>query len=590
MRHLSRPLRVLTSIGVALFLAGGLLHITADQRLSPGEYNTTFAPGFTIDTAARLLINARTGTLYEINKDTSRVIIQRADETIMRYAVSDIGDAALNEQTNTLYIVSDKATLVFNGDTGKQIGQFSLTGSLAVNVHNNRVLVSDSTGVSIMNGQTYQLLHHIPYVISVTTPSPDGRVPDWNTYAIGVTNNAVSDDYFIQVSGPACGHGGCWRDTGLEVFDSTTYQPKAGSFGYSGAVIDPTTGRVFWSGWLGGDVPRRETDLYSDVIHLDEPVKRFDFIAGELSVDYAEQQLFIATEEHFLIVIDLAHNMVTATYPLNSYHVVGFDNGHHMLIVEQTEQTNGQPLRRLYRIPYAQLAEFLPPVVYHPDTAQPLSGYLWSLDFSPDYAQDHLMYVRSGTAIYQSRDSGESWARLWSGEQGCICSLAFSPDFRHDHTAFLELQTADPDYSAGLLKTTDSDQTWQTDVMGLPSLDVYDLNFSPNWIVDHTLLATVVYDNKTVSFDGGNTWHTPTPDKLTAIAALPTPITSPDPEVIIETDTYKQFKSPAFATDRTYFKITHNDTNSSSLLSTAFYKSTDGGKTWRRLDTPNVEK
>ncbi len=136
-----------------------------------------------------------------------------------------------------------------------------------------------------------------------------------------------------------------------------------------------------------------------------------------------------------------------------------------------------------------------------PRAVAPTGGYrLAAVTFSPAYAQDGVLLLEAGGALYRSTDAGSTWQKVL--EPGPLTFRAsFSPDYARDGAILI--QQGNAIYGSG-----DRGATWQR----LPAApwqpaDEIGLQLSPTFGQDRTVLAWglpgLVYGSR----DGGQSWQ-----------------------------------------------------------------------------------
>ncbi|MBI1766856.1 MAG: chitobiase/beta-hexosaminidase C-terminal domain-containing protein [Bacteroidetes bacterium] len=179
-----------------------------------------------------------------------------------------------------------------------------------------------------------------------------------------------------------------------------------------------------------------------------------------------------------------------------------------------------------------------------------------SLIISPDYGNDHALFMRSAGSIYGSRDGGAAWSNI-GRSLSClgIKSFTISPNFRVDSTIFASTDHA---YPGDFFISKNSGTTWTTP--GL-TLGILDYAISPFFATDQTIFgltggfSTPVNLLKTTN--GGTSWS--------GVTTITIPQTNPVVTIAI---------SPNYNSDQTLFIGTGH----------TLFKSTDGGSTWLVID------
>lgn len=180
--------------------------------------------------------------------------------------------------------------------------------------------------------------------------------------------------------------------------------------------------------------------------------------------------------------------------------------------------------------------------------------------FSPGFATDGTAFAATSTpgehgladgGVYRSIDGGQNWASVFSGMS--VEALALSPDFSEDHT--LWVSTFADEATPGLYVSADGGDTWS---LLTGSIGAQVLAPSPNYGVDRTLFAGTLDNGLQKSTDGGISWTQVLSQSITALAV-----------------------SPVYGASRTLYA----GVQASSDTPGQVYRSSDGGSTWRRLDT-----
>ena len=176
---------------------------------------------------------------------------------------------------------------------------------------------------------------------------------------------------------------------------------------------------------------------------------------------------------------------------------------------------------------------------------------VWSIAFSPDYANDHTIFIGTSSGPFRSTDGGASWVAVNTGSPDLLGSLTFSPNYTNDRTLFAG-------GSSGVYRSTDGGITWTS--VGLGTEVISALAISPNFASDQTLFAGTYAENGRVflSTDGGSTW-------------VDTGL------VLNHLDVRGLAISPNYANDRTIFVGTGRAWD---WYGGGVYRSTDGGATW----------
>src|SRR5262245_57232815 len=131
------------------------------------------------------------------------------------------------------------------------------------------------------------------------------------------------------------------------------------------------------------------------------------------------------------------------------------------------------------------------------------------LVLSPDYANDHTIYLTSDFRVLRSTDAGKSWHELVTGLVArSYGEFGVTPD--------------DPDivdltsHGVGVYRSTDHGWTWEPTTSIPQTLDTTEVAVSPE-SADVVYVAGAATMSKTV--DGGKTW-TPLETPFTRVRAL----------------------------------------------------------------------
>ncbi len=186
---------------------------------------------------------------------------------------------------------------------------------------------------------------------------------------------------------------------------------------------------------------------------------------------------------------------------------------------------------------------------------------LLGLSISPDYANDHTLYVLNGTETYKTSDGGLVFSKAsgWFASH-TITSLALSPGIATDHIIFAAVQNDQ------LYKSADGGAHWNPAGLGG---DILALALSPTYSSDHTL-AVVIRDPNAVgsvghlrvSYNDGAAWNDNTP----------WPLDYPGQARLMF--------SPSFSSDHLLL--------AGSSGQPGLTRSTDGGQTWAVIDQPGL--
>ena len=221
--------------------------------------------------------------------------------------------------------------------------------------------------------------------------------------------------------------------------------------------------------------------------------------------------------------------------------------------------------------------------------------------WSPDFSHDGLMVALIEGVLWRSRDFGATWEQLHPGLGQVVQTVVFSPDFPQDHLLFVAVAgdvfsyvysqpshpMADHDHSLGVLASSDSGDSWSEQNAGLeidgePYLAVQTLAISPTFATDGTLFAiawgptsdtqfnaapaTQQARGLFVSRDRGGSW---------ALLQSMSPAAWASREVITP--------SPTFATDEVALWASSTTGLSPSAATCGVARTADGGASWSNV-------
>lgn len=133
--------------------------------------------------------------------------------------------------------------------------------------------------------------------------------------------------------------------------------------------------------------------------------------------------------------------------------------------------------------------------------------------FSPDYKNDHTIFIGGYGFLAKSSNSGASWQMTSPFPNRIINDFAFSPNYDTDQTIFAAVtEGGDTSNTGGVLKSTDRGTTWNLITpFDQQNINPWSVVVSPNFATDHTVFAgTDALDGKSTvikSIDGGETWY-----------------------------------------------------------------------------------
>ncbi len=184
---------------------------------------------------------------------------------------------------------------------------------------------------------------------------------------------------------------------------------------------------------------------------------------------------------------------------------------------------------------------------------------------SSNYTTDHTLYITTDQDMRRTTDDGDTWTTLFAtqpySEYLRISAMAWDPGDRSSPTLFVVRNVG---YDHGeVFRSTDDGLTWQS-VLAPPSTLLYDIAAARD--ADNNLVVFAVGFSPDVpsvwrSADGGDTW------------------TLANGGLVDWTDLYRVFPSPTFATDHTVYLTGYCPP----------LRSTDGGLTWKRVETQWVD-
>jgi len=186
-------------------------------------------------------------------------------------------------------------------------------------------------------------------------------------------------------------------------------------------------------------------------------------------------------------------------------------------------------------------------------------------------------FTAESSALPQEQSSSKlTWSKLSDQKPNVI---VFSPDFERDRLALFGTSNKDPEH--GLWRSTDGGETWVKSSEGIPEtkeIDVYDIEFSPNFTQDQTVFASVNKQKITMkeapgalfrSTDAGQTWQEVVMSGFPSMGIRPMQ------------DLVSFAISPDFAQDGTLFAVVGGQ---------GVYRSTDQGSTWKAVLAENANE
>jgi photosystem II stability/assembly factor-like uncharacterized protein len=189
-----------------------------------------------------------------------------------------------------------------------------------------------------------------------------------------------------------------------------------------------------------------------------------------------------------------------------------------------------------------------------------------SLVISPDYTNDHTLFISAAKGIYKSVDDGESWQQMTENSplaDRYFYQLVISPNFKQDQTLISGTEQ-------GVFLSQDAGKSWQQLQTQIFNQDGYieGITISPNYPNDRTFMLSVRGEGVFKTSDGGKTFQQL--EKGSLPVALMNSVPSAGKSI--------QF-SPNYAQDNTLFAF--------GSATTQVFKSTDAGTTWQVLSIPD---
>jgi photosystem II stability/assembly factor-like uncharacterized protein len=171
---------------------------------------------------------------------------------------------------------------------------------------------------------------------------------------------------------------------------------------------------------------------------------------------------------------------------------------------------------------------------------------------------------REGRLCY-SKDGGETWHRGYTfGESGSITTIGVSPGVSRDNTVFVGTE------KGGVFKSEDGGASFVEASDGLRGKSIRSVALSPGYERDATVYASTWYEAVFCSKDGGKHWEHFKEGITTNKQADSEQYKSPH---------FRELRiSSAFGEDRTMFLAGFD----------GLFKSVDGGRRWKQLETMPV--
>ena len=190
-----------------------------------------------------------------------------------------------------------------------------------------------------------------------------------------------------------------------------------------------------------------------------------------------------------------------------------------------------------------------------------------SIAISPDLLFDKTLYasVKGSKGVYKTVNGGETWQPASNGlafiKEGI--DLAISPDYKLDKTVFAGTL-------GGLYKTINAGKNWKKLVVAnIKDGKIEAVAISPSYHTDKTIIISIRGKGLFKSVNGGESFTEVGKDLLEQNYLLSNMDKFPAPSVPIKF-------SPLYAIDNTIYGSSGEE----------FFKSTDGGNTWKIIKRP----
>lgn len=215
-------------------------------------------------------------------------------------------------------------------------------------------------------------------------------------------------------------------------------------------------------------------------------------------------------------------------------------------------------------------------------------GMISSFLFSPAFAHDQTLFVTTDAGVFRTQDGGQNWESSTFGlhDLQTLC-LACAPDFASGESAHNELLWVGT-AAGGFYRSRNAGRSWRDAGAGLPDDALACLAVSPTFAADQTLYVGTETAGLYCSTDGGATWALRHAD-LAAASATALAI-SPTGRLLLGTgaglygsDDQGQTWTLATGGDfiTTALAVAADGTVLAGTLHSGVYRSTDGGRSWQ---------
>lgn len=439
------------------------------------------------DSAERLYVIDSAGTIHVL--DTASLTIQASWSNRLKIGLRPRGYTQLMVVDNWLFVstAATDETLVLDATTGQELGVITKAANQIIFDPPRQRFLLFSQGIYFVDAITYQITGQVEDTIGqvVThnqSPKP-GAGYGWydeqhSRLFVRVSNNMSSPASTRTTLRVYDSETMTQLDSNIQVTDqflSVTQLP----FSLAGLAVIPELEQV----WVAS---RARTQANLTAFSLNGQVK-FELwgLAGELFWDPLRQQLNVMAGNG-LFTIDPARYEVLSYRPLTgSLTIAHFDPIHERLFYIADEFLHTidltasdpptQPLERLPEQPIRQLA----------------------IDAEGTILATVNTDERSEVNLYRQMDDG--WVGIQVGPPAKpLAHLVAAPDM-----AGLFFTTP----GLGLLRSTDSGQTWQLAVQGLTDFDILDVVLSPQFSRDGTALLATGRGGLYQTTDRGQSWR-----------------------------------------------------------------------------------